>query len=142
MRESRERVKPPTHLEEIWMYFVACPLGGLLAGLVFRIQNYSDFVCPLPAPVQYSEMAEKHPDMKVTHRYHANPDLLAQPQRRSDMSSQQLDQQQEKEATIVTIGVQEQAPNPGPHYAPASGSTQGRMHIYFQIKGFENTTRT
>ena len=23
-----------------------------------------------------------------------------------------------------------------------SGSTQGRMHIYFQIKDFENTTRT
>jgi hypothetical protein len=23
-----------------------------------------------------------------------------------------------------------------------AGSTQGRMHIYFQIKGFENTTRT
>ena len=24
----------------------------------------------------------------------------------------------------------------------AAGSTQGRMHIYFQIKGFENTPRT
>jgi len=60
---------------QIWIYFVACPLGGLLAGLCFRVQNFGDFVCEQPGPPQYNEHAEYDERKLLKHRYHSDLDL-------------------------------------------------------------------
>jgi len=60
---------------QIWIYFVACPLGGLLAGLCFRLQNFGDFVCEQPGPPQYNEHAEYCEGKSLNHRYHSDLNL-------------------------------------------------------------------
>lgn len=34
---------PSADLDDIWIYWIACPLGGAIAALVFRLQNFEEF---------------------------------------------------------------------------------------------------
>jgi aquaporin Z len=35
--------KPGADLDEVWIYWVACPIGAVLAAVMFRAQNYEEF---------------------------------------------------------------------------------------------------
>jgi len=64
-------------LNKLWVYFVAPPLAGLFAGLVFRVQNYGEFTgCSLDdGHQQFNRHASVH-DVKqgeyTNHVYHTS----------------------------------------------------------------------
>lgn len=56
---------------DVWMYWLACPLGGFMAALCFRIQSVEDFEAAAPAAEAAAEdniNAEADADVKTTIR--------------------------------------------------------------------------
>jgi len=58
-------------LSKTWIYYVACPLGGLLAGLIFHILNPSEFRVAAPEKPQFSRMASVRESKQQVHLFHA-----------------------------------------------------------------------
>ena len=55
---------------KIWVYWVACPLAGALAGLTFRIQVFGDFECGASAEIPRNQHALMEYD-DATQAHHA-----------------------------------------------------------------------
>lgn len=56
---------------DVWIYFLACPIGGLIAGFVFRLQNYEEFASTPMLP-SYHKFADYDVEKSKHHAFHCD----------------------------------------------------------------------